>query len=353
MSPTETPTEGGSADILVLIDESGVPRGDKKTLIRGFEDSIGMTLDERYGTLTFSGPLEVLERVSERVVDFINRYQMTGRIFPALRRETIDDEFKDRLLRYSVFQRFWEVNEERAVILTYDINHADGRSGRRYHTLQKAGALKIFQSCYWIPKEKVEFVSREFSDLVEESRRAAGEESRMRYHYRVLECYPVGSPEGLRRWKELQLTLFFDKIKSLYERTRGKWNWFAYISAAYAGLPRPESEAALKKAKRLRYWKGRVERELAPYRDAHLRRMRRMGVADKEVETELVVDGYGESGESREERRREALSVEDALGRLEDVTEGLHERVYEFVEEVESNRAPAPPTPVSSGDFGG
>lgn len=342
--------EGGNADILVLIDEIGIPRKDKKALIEGFRSSVGMSLDEKYGTLAFSGPLSVLGEVSDQVVEFINEYQLAGKIFPAIRRDVIDQEFRDRLLRYAVFERYWEVDEDRAVILTYDINHDDGRSGKRYHTLQGVGALKIFQSCYWIPEEKANIVRREFGALVEESRRERREASDVQYHFRVFRCYPIGSPEGLRRWKDLQLNLFLEKIKTLYERSRGKWNWFNYVRRAFPTLSEDDKARAMKKVKRMRYWKGRVGRELEPYREAHLRRMRGMGLAEKEVEEELVVDTYGDHGEKERTRRRISLTAEEALSRLGDLVDEMHEIVYAFIEEVEAARSEEE-IPVTSDDL--
>jgi len=340
-------TTPDSADVLVLIDEIGIPRSDKEILISGFRDRIGMSFEERYGTLAFSGPLDTLASITDAVAEFINRYQLVGKIFPVIRRDTIDQEFKDNLLRYAVFQRFWQVEDEKAVILTYDISHKDGRSGKRYYTLQDAGALKVFQSCYWIPEEKIEVVTRKFDELVEQSRSDSTSRRDIEYHYRVFKCYPIGSPAGLKRWKDLQLSLFMNKVNTLLARTRGKSSFFAYARTAFDAVNDADRDDLFKKIKRMRYWKNVAKKELEPYRDAHLRRIRRMGIADQNVSEEVQVEIVNTGGEVVKTHSTVSHNIEQALTLLNDALQSLHEEVYEFVGMInERNRAEATaPTP--------
>jgi hypothetical protein len=328
------------ADVLVLIDEIGIPRSDKEVLITGFRDRIGMQFEERYGTLAFSGPIDVLASISDAVAEFINRYQLVGKIFPVIRRETIDQEFRDRLLRYAVFQRFWEVEDEKAVILTYDISHKQGRSGKRYYTLQEVGALKVFQSCYWIPEERIEYVTRKFNELVMDSRNRSENVREIDYHFRVFKCYPIGSPDGLKRWKDLQLSLFMNKMNTLLARTRGKASYFAYARTVFDVVPDAEREALFKKIKRMRYWKHVAKKELEPYRDAHLRRMRTMGIASQSVNEEVQVDMYNTEGEVIKTHETISHTIEQAMEELTNALQTLHEEVYDFIAMInERNRA--------------
>lgn len=327
------------ADVLVLIDEIGIPKDDKEVLISGFRDRIGMNFEERYGTLAFSGPIETFASITDAVAQFINQYQLVGKIFPVIRRETMNREFEDRLLRYAVFQRFWNVDNEQAVILTYDINHKDGRSGKRYYALQQAGALKVFQSCYWIPEEKINFISRTFREIVEESRDQADNERDINYHFRVFKCYPIGSPQGLKRWKDLQLSLFMHKINTLLARTRGKASYFGYARTVYDALDEERQNKVFKKIKRMRYWKHTAKKELNPYREAHLRRMRNLGIATQSVSEEIHAKMYNTEGEVIDTHGTVTFTLEQAIERLDDALQNLHESVYEFVDMIKERNA--------------
>lgn len=319
------------ADLLVLLDEKGIPREQKEIFINGFRDRMGMQFEEKYGTLAFAGPLEILGMVNDTIATYIDQYHLTGKIFPILRRESIDQEFKDRLLRYHVFQRFWQVEDEKAAILTYDINHKDGRSGKRYYALQEVGALKIFQSCYWIPEEKIDFITRKFEELVTDSRENNDNQREINYHYRVFKGYPIGSPAGLKRWKDMQLSLFMNKINTLYARTRGKKSYFAYLRVVYDSLNQEEQEVILKKAKRMRYWKHTALKELDPYSDAHLRRLRNMGIANQEIREEIQIDAYNMEGDLVKHNDVVSATLEQALEQLKNNLQSLHEDVYNFL----------------------
>lgn len=323
-----------NVDLLLLVNEREIPPEDKQKLIEGFRDEIGMSLDEKFGTLAFSGSLDLLDKFSDQLIIFMNDFQIEGKIFPVIRKNAIDQQFRDNLLRYSVFRRYWKVDEERSVILTYDINHKSGRSTKKYYSLQHAGALQVFPSCYWIPEEKIGYIANKFEQIVQES---VADPSRDKsgnpipYHYRVFRCYAIGSPDGLKRWKDMQLVLFMEKINSLRSRTRAKYSYLNYVVVAWNALEEEEQEKTLKKVKRFRYWKNESQKELRPYMNAHYQRMREMGISNHIVEEEIKVDQYDHQGNKTKELITFSLTLEDNLQELNNELQVLHDDTYEFV----------------------
>ena len=350
------------AEILILINEIGIPRDQKSNLIEGFTEKIGMTLDERFGTLAFSGNLSVLNSMTDAIVQFINEFQISGGIFPAIRRETIDREFRDNLLRYAIFQRYWRVEDERAVILTFDINHLGGRAAKKHYALQRVGALKIYPSCYWIPEAKIDFIRDKFGEIVGESRESRTQEHsnrRIDYHYRVFRCYPIGSPEGLKRWKDLQLSIVLRKINSLYARTKGKYNFFRYARSSYPTLTYRESLPILRKIKKLKSWRQDALRELDPYKRSHLRRLRSMGINQQKMSDILEIQVYDPNGNDRDEggnllklEEEINLNIEEGIERLYDILSDLNGEVSEFLRTISEQQQDPNPTPITSDQFG-
>jgi len=323
-----------NADLLILVNEREIPRDDKLKIIEGFRDVIGMNLDEKFGTLAFSGNLDLLNKVSDQLVAFMNDFQVEGKIFPVLRKNVVDQQFRDNLLRYAVFRRFWKVDEERSVLLTYDINHKSGRSTKKYYALQRAGALQIFPSCYWIPEEKIGIIANKFAQIVNESKNDPSLDKAgnpIPYHYRVFRCYAIGSPDGLKRWKDMQLVLFMDKINSLRARTLSKKNYLEYTVSAWRVLEEEEKTKTLKKVKRFRYWKNEAKKELRPYMNAHLQRMREMGISNQVVNDTAKADSYDENGERKRETIIFSITLEENLRELVDELQELHDNTYAFV----------------------
>lgn len=350
-------------DVLVLLNEFGLKTEDKGEIVDIMTNQIGMSLDEKFGTVAFSGRLELLNNITEGVMQLIDEYQLNGRLFPVLKRDTIDREFKDRLLRLALFRRYWEVDEEQSVILTYDINYKDGRRSKRYYTLKKVGALKIFPSCYWIPERKMGFVANKFRQMVRESERNPNYDvngNPVRYHFRIFRCYAIGNPEGLDRWRETQLKLFIDVVTSLYARTMGRFNYFQYVSHNYEFMDEEERERALRKVKKMRYWKKFAIDELKPYLGIHIQRLERMGIAHQEISVTQQFEIYDENGHSSREDVELTTNIERSLHQLTDALNELKESVYAFIEGLrqererereESEEEPEEVTQVSSDQF--
>lgn len=341
------------ADIIVLMDETGVPPEAKEEIRSLLVDRIGMHQDEKYGTLAFFGSLDLLNNITEATVRVIERYQMDGKIFPALRRDVVDREFRDRLLRYAVFRMFWHVDEERSVILTYDINHKLGnRNAKRYYTLKRVAALKIFNSCYWIPEDKINIVSNAFLQFVTESRANPKRDKTgnvINYHYRIFRCYAIGSADGLKRWKDMQLGLLMEKITSLQARTREKTSYFSYVNVAWDAMDDDERSVALQRVKKLRYWKSEAINELRPYLNVHIHRMESMGIAHQMVTRTETAKVYNERGVSTVEEMRFNTNIEQGLARLMETINELHTAVHPFVVNAVRN---ARQRSVSSDQFG-
>lgn len=342
------------ASILVLVDETGIPREDKEELTAQLTEVVGMNQDEKYGSLVFSGSLQLLNSITESIARTIENLQVEGKIFPALRRNMIDAEFRDALLQYSVFRRFWDVDEKRSTLLTYDINHKyGGRNARRYYALRSVGALKIFNSCYWIPETKIQIISTKFQRFVDESNANPLQDksgNAIHYHYRVFRCYAVGSIEGLKRWRDMQLNLLLDTITSIHARTMSRQNYLRYIRRSWDAFDRDERMEKMKKAKKLRYWKNEAIAELRPYLDAHIKRMENMGIAHQVVTRDQTYETYDDDGNKVRDDVSFTLNIQEGLNRLTEALNNLHHDAHAFVTSVMIDERP-PSQGVSAEDF--
>jgi hypothetical protein len=179
-------------------------------------EEAGFQLKEQYGTLCFATDISFLGEITEDLARVFKELQLERNLFVAISSShlaTVLDP-SERLEA----MKWWEVSQEPSELLMYDLRLSDNSiDAKKNALLQRAGALRMFDSCYYITKDtNLDRLQAEFQSLVQESK--IEDKECIEYHAKVFKCHIIGDPEVIDDWAKFKASLLVERLHRIYHR---------------------------------------------------------------------------------------------------------------------------------------